>query len=384
METFIIAAIIGVIIGIFSGLLGIGGGTLMVPIFRLGFGMSAISSTATSLFTIIPTSLAGLITHVKNKTCIPKVGVLCGLGGACTSPLGVYLASISPSWAIMFAAAAIIGYSSYSMFRKAIRMPKIAPQGESAVTGKDLEKEAEKAIVTAAKYGYRLIDTASSYKNEDSIGRGIRASGIPRENFFITTKVWNTAQRVGDIEGAFNRSLDRLRLDYVDLYLIHWPVPGCYPETWRALEKIRESGRAKSIGVSNFEEPHLTALFEFSGIIPAVNQIECHPLWNRKPLIAFCRSHGIAVQAYAPLARGLYLNREIMQQLAEKYVRTEAQIGLRYLVQQGISVIPKSTQPDRIFANADVFDFELSEADMALIDTMDEQLRSASIPDDLL
>lgn len=150
METFIIAAIIGVIIGIFSGLLGIGGGTLMVPIFRLGFGMSAISSTATSLFTIIPTSLAGLITHVKNKTCIPKVGVLCGLGGACTSPLGVYLASISPSWAIMFAAAAIIGYSSYSMFRKAIRMPKIAPQGESAVTGKDLEKEAEKAAQAAA------------------------------------------------------------------------------------------------------------------------------------------------------------------------------------------------------------------------------------------
>lgn len=149
METFIIAAIIGVIIGIFSGLLGIGGGTLMVPIFRLGFGMSAISSTATSLFTIIPTSLAGLITHVKNKTCIPKVGVLCGLGGACTSPLGVYLASISPSWAIMLVAAAIIGYSSYSMFRKAIRMPKIAPQGESAVTGKDLEKEAEKAARAA-------------------------------------------------------------------------------------------------------------------------------------------------------------------------------------------------------------------------------------------
>ncbi len=149
METFIIAAIISVIIGIFSGLLGIGGGTLMVPIFRLGFGMSAISSTATSLFTIIPTSLAGLITHVKNKTCIPKVGVLCGLGGACTSPLGVYLASISPSWAIMLAAAAIIGYSSYSMFRKAIRMPKIAPQGESAVTGKDLEKEAEKAARAA-------------------------------------------------------------------------------------------------------------------------------------------------------------------------------------------------------------------------------------------
>lgn len=169
METFIIAAIIGVIIGIFSGLLGIGGGTLMVPIFRLGFGMSAISSTATSLFTIIPTSLAGLITHVKNKTCIPKVGVLCGLGGACTSPLGVYLASISPSWAIMFAAAAIIGYSSYSMFRKAIRMPKIAPQGESAVTGKDLEKEAEKAA-RAAQAAQAQAAQAAAAQDEGQTG----------------------------------------------------------------------------------------------------------------------------------------------------------------------------------------------------------------------
>lgn len=172
METFIIAAIIGVIIGIFSGLLGIGGGTLMVPIFRLGFGMSAISSTATSLFTIIPTSLAGLITHVKNKTCIPKVGVLCGLGGACTSPLGVYLASISPSWAIMLAAAAIIGYSSYSMFRKAIRMPKIAPQGESAVTGKDLEKEAEKAAraAQAAQAQAAQAAQAASVQDEGQTG----------------------------------------------------------------------------------------------------------------------------------------------------------------------------------------------------------------------
>ena len=172
METFIIAAIIGVIIGIFSGLLGIGGGTLMVPIFRLGFGMSAISSTATSLFTIIPTSLAGLITHVKNKTCIPKVGVLCGLGGACTSPLGVYLASISPSWAIMLAAAAIIGYSSYSMFRKAIRMPKIAPQGESAVTGKDLEKEAEKDDSRAAQAAQAAAAQAQAAQAAAAQGKG--------------------------------------------------------------------------------------------------------------------------------------------------------------------------------------------------------------------
>lgn len=192
METFIIAAIIGVIIGIFSGLLGIGGGTLMVPIFRLGFGMSAISSTATSLFTIIPTSLAGLITHVKNKTCIPKVGVLCGLGGACTSPLGVYLASISPSWAIMFAAAAIIGYSSYSMFRKAIRMPKIAPQGESAVTGKDLEKEAEKAARAAQAAQAQAAQAAQAAAVQDegqtgttkAVANATKTASAPKEEPF--------------------------------------------------------------------------------------------------------------------------------------------------------------------------------------------------------
>lgn len=151
METFIIAAIIGLVIGILSGLLGIGGGTLMIPIFRLGFGMSAISSTATSLFTIIPTSLSGLVTHIKNKTCIPKIGVLCGLGGACTSPIGVYLASISPSWMIMLAASLIIGYSSISMFSRAIRMPKISAIGESSVTGKDREKAAEAAAKATRK-----------------------------------------------------------------------------------------------------------------------------------------------------------------------------------------------------------------------------------------
>ena len=210
METFIIAAIIGVIIGIFSGLLGIGGGTLMVPIFRLGFGMSAISSTATSLFTIIPTSLAGLITHVKNKTCIPKVGVLCGLGGACTSPLGVYLASISPSWAIMLAAAAIIGYSSYSMFRKAIRMPKIAPQGESAVTGKDLEKEAEKAARAAQTAQAQAAQAAQAAAVQDEGQTGTTkaaanttktASAPKEETFKLSVKKVALCLLIGLIAG---------------------------------------------------------------------------------------------------------------------------------------------------------------------------------------
>ena len=249
-------------------------------------------------------------------------------------------------------------------------------------TYKSTEKEAEKAIVTAAKYGYRLIDTASSYKNEDSIGRGIRASGIPRENFFITTKVWNTAQRVGDIEGAFNRSLDRLRLDYVDLYLIHWPVPGCYPETWRALEKIRESGRAKSIGVSNFEEPHLTALFEFSGIIPAVNQIELHPTWQQREVVAYCKAHNIAVEAYSPMARGADLNAGdgVIERIARAHGVTEAQVILRWHIENGTIIIPKSVHADRQRQNLDLFGFVLSPAEHAAIDALDGPTRAGHDP----
>lgn len=246
------------------------------------------------------------------------------------------------------------------------------------------EGEVERAIAAAVENGYRLIDTASVYKNEEGVGQGVRACSVPREELFITTKVWNNAQRMNDVEGAFHRSLDRLKLDYVDLYLIHWPVPGCYTQTWKALEKIRESGRCRSIGVSNFEETHLQILFEMSGVVPAVNQIECHPLWNRKKLVAYCQQHGIVVQAYAPLARGLYLEREIITQLAEKYGRKPAQIGLRYLVQRGICVIPKSTNPKRIAENAAIFDFQLSDLDMELINSMDEHFRSASIPDDMI
>lgn len=246
------------------------------------------------------------------------------------------------------------------------------------------EGEVEHAILDAVNDGYRLIDTASVYKNEEGVGRGIRALSLPREELFITTKVWNNAQRMNDIEGAFHRSLDRMKLDYVDLYLIHWPVPGCYTHTWKSLEKIRESGRCRSIGVSNFEEPHLQVLFEMSGICPAVNQIECHPLWNRNSLVSYCQQHGITVQAYAPLARGLYLNREIILRLAEKYERTPAQIGLRYLVQRGICVIPKSTNTSRIKENSRIFDFAISDLDMDLIDSMDEHLRSASIPEDMI
>lgn len=243
--------------------------------------------------------------------------------------------------------------------------------------------EAEKAIAAAANAGYRLIDTASAYKNEENVGRGILKCGIPRKDLFITTKIWNTAQRLGDIQGAFERSLERLKLDYVDLYLIHWPVPGCYLSTWKELEAIHESGRALSIGVSNFEIRHLEELFKVSGVIPAVNQIECHPLCYPKELIEYCQSKGIQVQAYAPLARGAYLDNDVLCVLGTKYGRTPAQIGLRWAVQKGISVIPKSVNPDRIASNGAIFDFAIEQEDMDILDTLNQNYHSSSIPEDL-
>ena len=245
------------------------------------------------------------------------------------------------------------------------------------------ENEAENAIISAVESGYRLIDTASVYKNEENVGRGIASCGIPRNELFITTKVWNTAQRLGDIQGAFERSLDRLKLDYVDLYLIHWPVPGCYLSTWKEMEKILESGRALSIGVSNFEIRHLEELEANSGIIPAVNQIECHPLCYPKELIDYCQDKGIQVQAYAPLARGAYLDNDVMCVLGTKYAHTPAQIGLRWATQKGISVIPKSVHPDRIRSNGNIFDFTIEQEDMDLIDTLNENFHSSHVPEDL-
>ena len=245
------------------------------------------------------------------------------------------------------------------------------------------ENEVENAIFHAARAGYRLIDTASVYKNEDGVGRGLKAIPIPREEMFITTKVWNNAQRVGDIEGAFNRSLDRLKLDYIDLYLIHWPVPGCFKDTWHEMEKIYRSGRAKSIGVSNFSPQQLEELAAVSDLVPAVNQVEFHPLWNRSDILPNCQEKGIAVQAYAPLARGAYLNNSILTRIAEKYGKTTAQIGLRWCIQKGVAVIPKSSNEERIISNGQIFDFELTDIDMQLIDELNEDYRSASIPEDL-
>lgn len=245
------------------------------------------------------------------------------------------------------------------------------------------ENEAEYAILRAIDAGYRMIDTAPVYKNEEDVARGLENCGVHRKDLFVISKVWNTAQRVGDVRGAFLRSLERLRLDYVDLYLIHWPVPGCYLSTWKELEQILDTGRAKSIGVSNFQIHHLEELKKVSGIVPAVNQIECHPLCFPKALWEYCQQQDIQLQAYAPLARGAYLDHDVICVIATKYHRTPAQIGLHWMIQRGISVIPKSTRQDHLLENARLFDFEISEEDMAIIDTLNQDYHSSSVPDDL-
>lgn len=243
--------------------------------------------------------------------------------------------------------------------------------------------EVEQAIQCAVSTGYRLIDTASAYKNEDGVGRAVRECPLPRTELFLTTKIWNNAQRLGDVEGSFSRSLERLRTDYVDLYLIHWPVPGCYLSTWKELEELCRKGHARSIGVSNFEIRHLEELAAVSTVTPAVNQIEFHPYLYRKELVEYCHSKGIAVQAYAPLARGAYLDDDVICILATKYGKTPAQIGLRWILQKGVAVIPKSTHEGRIISNGEIFDFELEEEDVAAIDQLDKDYHCATLPDDL-
>ena len=244
--------------------------------------------------------------------------------------------------------------------------------------------ELKQAIADAVSSGYHLIDTASFYKNEEGVGKGIQALDLPRENLFVTTKIWNTAQRIGDIEDSFNRSLERLGLDYVDLYLIHWPVPGCFGNTWKVMEKLRADGKAKSIGVCNFSIGDLELLKTVSDVVPAVNQVEFHPLFNHPELKAYCEERGIVLQAYAPLARGAYLKSPLMLEIGKTHEKTPAQVGLRWLVQQGISVIPKSVHKERLEENSQIFDFALSDEEMAAITAMDAQQRVAGVPDDMV
>ncbi len=246
------------------------------------------------------------------------------------------------------------------------------------------DNQLKQGILEAFSCGYHLIDTASFYKNEEGIGKSIKALSIPRSELFITTKLWNTAQRIENIEDSFYRSLERLGLDYLDLYLIHWPVPGCFCNTWHVFEKLQASGIIKSIGVSNFSIHDLELLKETSDIVPAVNQIEMHPLFQNPELITYCQESGIALQAYAPLARGAYANSPLMIEIGNRHQKTPAQIGLRWLIQQNISVIPKSEQKTHLEENSKIFDFSLTPEEMTAISAMNTGQRIIDIPEDIV
>lgn len=240
--------------------------------------------------------------------------------------------------------------------------------------------QVKNAVKTALAAGYTLIDTAAIYGNEQGVGEAIRESGMDREKLFITTKVYNDDQGYDSTLSAFETSLDKLAMEYVDLYLIHWAVTGRYKDTWRALERIYKEGRARAIGVCNFQIHHLEDVMQDCEIVPMLNQVELHPLLTQKPLTAFCREHGIQMEAWSPLMQG-NLDHPVLQELAQQYNKTPAQIVLRWNIQHGIVTIPKSVTPHRIKENINILDFELSPADMEKIDHMNQDRRFGGNPD---
>lgn len=241
--------------------------------------------------------------------------------------------------------------------------------------------EAVNSVKWALEAGYRLIDTAAAYKNEESVGEGIRQSGIPRDEIFVTTKLWNADQGYESTLKAFDESLKKLELEFVDLYLIHWPVEGKYKDSWRAMEEIYKSGRAKAIGVSNFHAHHIEDLLTTAEVTPMVDQIELHPTLTQEPLRKFLAEHEIAVEAWSPLGQGKILENPTLVELGEKYHKTAAQIIIRWHLQSDIIVIPKSVHQERINQNFDVFDFELSVEDMKRIDQLNTNERLGPDPD---
>jgi 2,5-diketo-D-gluconate reductase A len=245
------------------------------------------------------------------------------------------------------------------------------------------DDEARTVVATALELGYRHVDTASFYGNEVGVGQALRASDVPRDDVFVTTKVWNTEQGFDETLRAFDASLDRLGTDHVELYLIHWPAPtqDKYVDTWRALERIAEEGRARSIGVSNFQVHHLERLLGETSVVPVIDQVEAHPWLQQHELREFCAARGIAVEAWSPLARGRVLDDAAIGRIAAKHGVEPAQAVIRWHLQQGLVVIPKTVNALRLASNLDVFGFELDEDDLAEIAALDSGERSGSHPD---
>ncbi|CAA7392541.1 aldo/keto reductase [Chryseobacterium fistulae] len=255
-------------------------------------------------------------------------------------------------------------------------------------TYKSTEEEGIQSITDALKLGYRLIDSATIYENEEVVGRAIKKSGVPREEIVLTTKLWRTNLGYKEAKIAFEESLKKLDLQYVDLYLIHWPANAknydnwqkANSDSWRAMEELMEEGKIKSIGVSNFWQEHLEALSQTSKIVPAVNQIEFHPGYWQPELTEYCKKQGIVVESWSPLARGKVFGNELLQGIAHKHSRSVSQICLRWVIQHDVVVIPKSNTFQRIQENINIFDFELSEEEMKQINQLPEMGFSGELP----
>lgn len=248
---------------------------------------------------------------------------------------------------------------------------------------------AEESVLKALEVGYRHIDTAQGYHNEESIGEGLRKSGIPRAEIFLTTKLWNSNHTKELVQSSFAESLKKLQTDYVDLFLIHWPNPVMYrdnwqkanAETWAAMEELYAAGKIKALGVSNFMIHHLEELAKTAKVMPAVNQVFLAPGEEQATLAAYCQEHNIILEAYSPLGTGRIFNVPEMQALAEKYNKSIAQIALRWSLQHGFLPLPKSVTPSRIQENSEIFDFELAPEDMALINALDGVVGKQKDPD---
>jgi diketogulonate reductase-like aldo/keto reductase len=236
--------------------------------------------------------------------------------------------------------------------------------------------ETRSAVRWALEAGYRHIDTAAIYGNEADVGAAIRESGIPREEIFITTKLWNGSQRYDAALRAYDESVRLLGVEQVDLYLVHWPIRETRKEAWRALLRLYEEGRVRAIGVSNYTVRHLNELLADSPLVPAVNQFEVHAFNTRLELVGFCQQAGIVAESYSPLSRGAKLNDPRLAAVARRYEKTPAQVLIRWVLQHGMVVIPKSVRRERILENADVFDFEISAQDLRELDGLDEGLHT--------
>ncbi|MED3647165.1 aldo/keto reductase [Halalkalibacterium halodurans] len=241
--------------------------------------------------------------------------------------------------------------------------------------------EVIQSVKDAIRAGYKSIDTAAVYGNEEGVGKAIAESGVPREELFITSKVWNADQGFDSTISAFNTSLEKLGLDYLDLYLVHWPVKGKYVETWKALEKLYQDGLVRAIGVSNFQVHHLKDVLEAGSIVPMVNQVEYHPHLTQTELHDFCKQNKIQLEAWSPLKQGQLLNDPTIVAIAEAHQKTPAQIILRWDLQNEVVTIPKSVKKDRIISNADIFDFQLTDKDMQQINELNKNERVGPDPD---